>query len=206
MKKGLFYLLMTAALMIACLSPGMTAGAENAAETRITPLEWSWTPGNAATFEGTAVLPANAPETVTLKLAVAPQPAEKEIGEIVFTYINDRRLTVRKQAAEYTLNTAEQSGAVSFRGRWLLPEDQYFSSAELTLSVAAEDGTILSSRTFAFSEDDEATQNGGRSMIRLPFNLNRVILYLAIAAGVLWCAAILRMILGRRNKPMKKGA
>ena len=43
-------------------------------------------------------------------------------------------------------------------------------------------------------------------MIRLPFNLNRVILYLAIAAGVLWCAAILRMILGRRNKPMKKGA
>ena len=87
MKKRLFYLLMTAALMIACLSPGMTAGAENAAETRITPLEWSWTPGNAATFEGTAVLPANAPETVTLKLAVAPQPAEKEIGEIVFTYI-----------------------------------------------------------------------------------------------------------------------
>ncbi|MBO7661905.1 MAG: hypothetical protein J6U01_00880 [Clostridia bacterium] len=206
MKKRLFCLLILAALLTGALGCGIPAGAENAAETRITPLEWSWMPGNAATFEGTAVLPENAPETVTMKLAVAPQPAEKEIGEIVFTYINDRRLTVRKQAAEYTLNTAEQSGAVSFRGSWILPEDQYFSSAELTLSLAAEDGTVLSTRTFAFSEDDEATQSGGRSIIRLPFNLNRVILYLAIAAGALWCAAILRMILARRNKMMKKGA
>ncbi len=176
------------------------------AETRVVPLEWSWTPGKVATFEGAVKLPEKLPETVVLRLTVDPEPRQSEKGSIVFTHMNGKRIATRKQAEEYTLSTAGLSGAVPFQGSWSIPQDTYYSAARVTVDVLGEDGSTLESKTFSFSEEDDFNRNGGRKVFRLPFNTNRVILWMSIAAGAVWCLAILRMVITHRKKRSKKGA
>ena len=194
MKKWIGFLCVALLVLL-----GACAAAEGG-EPVITPQEWNWNPGKVATFEGSFTLPEPCPETVTLHLAISPEPAQGDPGNIVFTFVNQKRLTVKKQSDAYTLSTEGLESPVSFRGSWFLPDDIYYSSAAVTFSVTTEDGTVLTEKSFRFSEDEGLGQNGDRAIIRLPFQTGQIVLWAGIAAGAVWLAAILRMIFKAMQK------
>ncbi len=199
MKKSLMILLILALL-------GGTALAAGHFEATISPVEWSWLPGKVSTFEGTVSLPETRPESLKLKLEIATDLDQQDQGAIVFTYFNERRLTVRKQAAEMTVQTEGLGDTVSFRGSWTLPEEIYVSSADISFSIADDQAELFRS-TSHFSEDNAIGQSGSRRILRVPFNIDQIIRWTLIAGGVIWCAAILRMLISRaRKKPNPKGA
>ena len=173
----------------------------------ITPAEWTWNPGKVATFEGSFNLPENCPEVVTLHLAVKPEPSQSDPGKIVFTFVNKKKLTVKKQSDDYSLKTEGLTNPVTFRGSWFIPEEIYYSSASITFSLASEDGALLAEKNFDFSEDDGTGGNGDQKIIRLPFQTSKVILWACIAAGAVWLAAVVRIIVIKAGKANhQKGA
>lgn len=171
----------------------------------ITPVEWTWNPGKVATFEGRFTLPENCPDSVVLHLAVKPEPAQNDPGRIVFTFVNQKRLTVKKQSDEYTLKTDGLAGEITFKGSWFIPDEIYYSSASVTFTLTGEDGSVIAEKTADFNENEGPGQSGDQKILRLPFQTSKIILWTGIAAGAIWLAAILRIMIKKFRKKSIKG-
>ena len=171
----------------------------------ITPVEWTWNPGKVATFEGRFTLPESCPNSVVLHLAVKPEPSQNDPGRIVFTFVNQKRLTVKKQSDEYTLKTDGLTGEITFKGSWFIPDEIYYSAASVTFTLTGEDGTVIAEKTAEFNENEGPGQNGGQKILRLPFQTSKIILWTGISAAAIWLAAILRIIIKKIRKPSIKG-
>lgn len=174
-------------------------------EPEITPVEWTWNPGKVATFEGRFILPDNCPDSVVLHLTVKPEPAQNDPGRIVFTFVNQKRLTVKKQTDEYTLKTEGLTGEITFKGSWFIPDETYYSAASVTFTMTGEDGSVITEKTAEFNENEGPGQSGDQKIIRLPFQTSKIILWAGIAAGAIWLAALLRIIIHKIRKQSIKG-
>ena len=186
-------------MMLLAPITGMTGEADGGTDaTGIQLTEWNWTPGNLSQFEGTIRLPENCPDPAKIKLTIVPTPATEDNGPIVFTHIEGKRLTVKKQSDEYTIHPTKLNGAVHFKGSWTIPEDGYYNSAVITVSLMNEAGEKLEEHSFTFANGQTGAAENGEGLINL--RTDRIVLWLAIAAGVIWLAAAGRILLNWRQK------
>ena len=185
--------------MICCMSP-CAASRQDTATIEINQLEWTWNPLDVATFEGTVHLGEGAPDKLLLKLSFSAFPESGEPGEVVFSSVDGKKLTLRKQKPEYTVSP-ENRDTLSFVGNWKTPDNAYLTRVEITCSVYDESGAVLIAEnklTESRNESEILAIDDGR--IRLPYNFPLWTRYAAAAAAAVWLLAIFRIIVNKRRK------
>ena len=162
--------------------------------------EWSWEPGGVATFTGTLTADAEQAAGATLQVSINPEPKAEDPGRIVFTNVNGKKVKVRKQDATYALDEAE-AGEISFSGSWFLPDDSAYFRAAVTVSLINPEGESIGFSTMkcgAYNTEGEST------LKRIPADIGKINLILALSAGGIWCLAILRIVICRRRTQRRK--
>ena len=157
---------------------------------------WTWTGDSVATFKGTVVMQgASENDPVTLRLSVICEPDGDQTGDAVFTSVNDRQLTVRKQKSEYLL-TGSETATTRFTGSWYVPEDGQYSRVTIRVEAVASDGSVIRDALMQVINDAVYSDD---SISRLP-DPDTCIRPVLIAAGVIWFLAIIRIIINKRRR------
>ena len=139
-----------------------------------------------------------------MKLTFNTEPRATDPGEVVFHTVNGKKLTLRKQKAEYTFDPKGQD-TLEFIGNWKTPDDVFFTKIEIELQICSEDGsTVLAGNklTVSRSASEMAEKEDGK--IRLKIDASAWILRILIAAGVIWIFAVLRIIVNRNSGKKEK--
>ncbi len=165
--------------------------------------EWTWEESSSAVFTGKVSYDELPCKKFLLKLSITTDPESPNPGEVIFHDVNGKKLTLNKQKPEYKFSP-EDLKSFDFTGYWKTPDNVYFTSVAISLQVCTEDGdTVLGESRLEVSRrsSDMANQNDGRFRIRA--DLSQWTLYAAVAAGVLWVLATVRILLNRIKR--KKG-
>ena len=166
--------------------------------------EWTWEENSIAVFEGKASLDGMPEGKLLMKLTFNTEPRATDPGEVVFHTVNGKKLTLRKQKAEYTFDPKGQD-TLEFIGNWKTPDDVFFTKIEIELQICSEDGsTVLAGNklTVSRSASEMAEKEDGK--IRLKIDASAWILRILIAAGVIWILAVLRIIVNRNSGKKEK--
>lgn len=165
--------------------------------------EWRWEENTSAVFSGT-VSASSLPEKVLMKLSVSTVPETGETGEAVFQNVNGKKLTIRKQKPEYTLN-AEGLTEYDFTGIWNTPDSVLFTRVDILLQLWSADGSsLLGEQTLSVSRDTSEVVEKDDGRIRLRENFSGWTLYIAVAAAAVWALALIRILINRRNMRQKR--
>ena len=166
--------------------------------------EWTWEENSIAVFEGKASLDGMPEGKLLMKLTFNTEPRATDPGEVVFHTVNGKKLTLRKQKAEYTFDPKGQD-TLEFIGNWKTPDDVFFTKIEIELQICSEDGsTVLAGNklTVSRSASEMAEKEDGK--IRLRIDASAWILRILIAAGVIWILAVLRIIVNKNSGKKEK--
>ena len=166
--------------------------------------EWTWEENSIAVFEGKASLDGMPEGKLPMKLTFNTEPRATDPGEVVFHTVNGKKLTLRKQKAEYTFDPKGQD-TLEFIGNWKTPDDVFFTKIEIELQICSEDGsTVLAGNklTVSRSASEMAEKEDGK--IRLRIDASAWILRILIAAGVIWILSVLRIIVNRNSGKKEK--
>ena len=168
----------------------------------LTEKEWTWEESSYASFEGTVTADHALPDKIRMELSLTTVPDADENGEIFFQTVNEKKLTLRKQKAEYTFS-AEGLTGFGFTGSWKTPETVPFSQVDITCQIYDEDGTaLLAEQKMTVSRDASEIVEKDDGKFRIRENLSEWTLWAAIAAAVIWILAVIRVILN--HSKMKK--
>ena len=160
--------------------------------------EWTWEPDGTATFRGEVRCDQENTDELCLQLTIIPKPEEADPGEVVFTAINDKKLTIRNQKSEYSW-IPDGNNSVAFSGSWYFPSENNIREISIRLCVRDKDGTVIAESILQKQKEEETAVQTGRMI--LPGNPDRIRIILLTAAGIVWCFAIIRIILlGRKRK------
>ena len=159
--------------------------------------EWTWEPDGTATFRGEVHCDQENTDELFLQLTINPEPDEADPGEVVFTAINDKKLTIRNQNSEFSWIPDGNSG-VSFSGSWYLPSENNIREISIRLCVSKKDGTVMAESILEKKKEEGTTAETGRMI--LPGNPDRIRTILLAAAGIVWCFAIIRTVLVARKR------
>lgn len=201
MKNHRIYCLMLVTLLLVCPLASM---ADGDASVQLAETEWTWEEKSIAVFEGKASLDGMPAGKLLLKLSFSTEPKGTDPGEVVFQTVNGKKLTLRKQKAEYTLDPEGQK-TLDFTGIWKTPDDVFFTKIDIDFQICSEDGSTVLGRnrlTVSRSASEMADKDDGK--IRLKIDISAWILRIAIAAGILWILAIVRIILNRNSTKKEK--
>ena len=190
MKRNIIIRIICILLMAAAAG---TAFSSSAVSARLAVMEWSWTPGDVATFEGS--VSGYSGDALLLRLSVSCKPASDDFGKIVFSSVNEKKLTVRNQKEKYSVQDAG-SGEVRFTGSWYLPDSKRFSQAVVSLKVYSPAGEPLAETALPVGKDRET---GGGSVLTFP-DLERWILYISGAGLFIWILAAARILINRKRR------
>ena len=192
-------------IIIAILFLFSAAAAENdGLSAEIYETEWSWEENATAVFEGTVTGKEPLPEKILLRLEFTAAPENTDPGEVVFSSVNGKKLTLRKQKPEYVLETGG-TDSISFTGSWKTPESVLFTKVEITLLVYTEDESVLLAErklTVSRNASEMTTADDGKFRIRENFSGWTIIA--AAAAGIIWAAAVIRIVLAQRKKEKER--
>ena len=192
MKRFRIFLLIP--LVAVLLFPAL-CGTERAQAIEIHEKEWTWEGNNIASFEGKASLAGMPEGKLTLKLSFTTEPKATDPGDIVFQTINGKKLTLKKQKAEYTFSSDGQE-ELDFIGNWKTPDDVFFTKVEITFRICTEDGnTVLDEQKLTVSRTISEMLNADDGKIRLKADFSAWTVWASIAAGVIWIAAVARILL-----------
>ena len=190
-RFGLFPLILALTLFI-CPSLCLT---EEESDVKLAEKEWTWEEKSIASFSGemeTGSLPEG---KLLLKLSIATEPKATDPGEVVFQTVNGKKLTLKKQKAEFTFNHEDQD-ELSFIGNWKTPDDVFFTKVEITFQICTEDGeTVLAEQKLNVSRTAAEVTAKDDGKIRLKTDFSAWILWGVVAAAVIWILAILRIVL-----------
>lgn len=200
MKRFRVYCLLLAAVFFLC--PALTRGEEKTGAV-LSEKEWTWEENSIASFQGALSMEGLPTGELLLKLSLATDPKGSNPGEIVFQTVNGKKLTLRKQKAEYTVNH-EDSDILEFVGNWRTPDDVFFTKVDIILQVCAEDGgTVLAEHKLTVSRDAAELLEKDDGKIRLKTDFSAWTLWIGIGAAVIWILAVIRILLNHTKK--KKG-
>ena len=202
-RTGIIWLVLLAAWIwtaMATAAPGACC-AESGIKITIEEEEWSWEPGGVATFTGTLTADPEQAAGAILQVSINPEPKAEDPGRIVFTNVNGKKVKVRKQDAVYTLDTTEAEGEIPFSGSWFLPDDSAYFRAAVTVSLINAEGEILASSNMKCGVYDT---EGESTLKRIPADIGKINMILALSAGGIWCLAILRIAICRGRKQNRK--
>ncbi len=181
--------------LLICL-PVLSSDAANILSVHIEKDEWSWSGNTAATFEGDIVCQGvTEDDPVTLRLTVACSPESANPGKVVFTSVQDKKLTVRKQKNEYVLDSSP-TATTHFTGSWIIPEDEQYGEVSIHLEVIASDGTVAAEDEIRMTNEAHYLNENIRR-IPDPGSLLRILL---IASGIVWVLAAIRLIYNRHRR------
>ena len=174
--------------------------AANVLSADISEKDWTWTPGGIATFEGTIVYEGSASDSpLTLSLAISCTPDTPDPGSIVFSSVNDQKLSRMKQKSEYVIKK-DDNPVFRFTGNWILPDGTAMSGAKVTLTVLDMSGHKVGEASF--DTNDGIGQESYTPRFTFP-DLKRGITLLLIIAGVICTAAVIRVIYYKRRGESK---
>ena len=175
--------------------------AENSVNISVQENEWSWVPGEVATFSGSVISenPSDLSGTV-IQLEIIPEPKDEDTGRIVFTAVNDKRIKIRKQSESYSVGDEDLTGDISFEGSWFIPEGSAFSRANLNVRVLGNNGDQLASGTLSIGS---GAAESNHSLLRIPVDINRLNMIIAVCTGLVCCLAIIRVFICSRVKSIK---
>lgn len=178
--------------------------AENETAIELQEKEWTWEARNLASFEGKASIN-NLPEgNLTLKLSFTTEPKATDPGEIVFQTVNGKKLTLKKQKPEYTLKHEGQD-EISFIGNWKTPDDVFFTKVDINFQICTEDGeTVLAEQKLTVSRTTAEMLNVNDGKIRLKTDFSSWILWVSIAAGIIWIVAAIRIIVNHTARKKER--
>ena len=161
--------------------------------------EWSWARGSYNTFTGVIDLSAFTGQEVIVSMGteMAYDPDKESKSVPVFTSLNGNRITMMKQSPSVRLTVDADSAVTTFTGALRLPEKGRVSTVPLTIRVQDSEGVILSESAGKIEEVRDPAQ---KSAFYIPFDINRITMYSAIAAGAVWVLAAALIIVNRENK------
>ena len=163
--------------------------------------EWSWVPGEVATFSG--LISCQNPEDLsgaTLRLEIIPEPRDEDAGRVVFTAVNDKRIKIRKQSDTYNIDDDDLSGEIPFEGSWFIPEGSAYFKAGLNASVIGKDGNTLASGNISVGS---GSNEGNHTLLRIPVDIGRLNTVLAVCTAGICFLAIFRVFVITRKKSTK---
>lgn len=186
--------IMTAVILFMTLSlvPYSCSRAESPVRIILTEKEWSWIPGEVATFSGTITCDDHDQLSgASIQLEIIPEPKDDDPGRIVFTSINGKRIKIRKQSETYILDDSDLNDEILFEGSWFIPEGSAFFKAGLVASVAGKSGDLLGTCTINVGTGDSESTH---SLLRIPVDIGHVNFILALCTGAVCCLAVCRFI------------
>ena len=185
-----------ACMLIDCSFFGYSLAASDV-QLNLTEDEWTWIPGEVATFQGTVSITPAAQDEITIQVSISPEPKSDDPGKIVFTSINDRKIKIRKQSDRYMLKSDElKEGTIAFAGSWFIPEDSAYFKAELGLSVINGSGDSLGNVSLHLGAN---SSDGGNTLKRIPVDIGRVNFVIGISACMIWLFVLIRILMIRRK-------
>ena len=188
-KKAAYHLLVW--LILVC---GATAFAEDGGiQATLSAQEWNWESNAICTLTGSLKAGNAALSGVTLTLETETEPETPDSARIVFTEVGGEKVRLRRQSSTFAVEQIEAGQEVPFQISWFLPEETLYEAA-VRLRATGADGAEIALAEFS-QVNEMASRNGPW---RIPVDLNRLILILAITAGVVWAAALIRLALRRR--------
>jgi len=161
--------------------------------------EWSWE-GNAVCTLSGSLKAGNADlRQVTLVLKTETEPETADSERIVFTEVNGDKIRLRRQSNTWTAEEILAGEELPFTVSWFLPEET-LNEATVRLLVTGPEGTKIGSAEL--KEVNELAELNGPW--RIPVDLNRLTLILGITTGIVWFAAIVRILICQRKIPEEK--
>ena len=163
--------------------------------------EWSWVPGEVATFSG--LVSCHKPEDLsgaTLRLEIIPEPRDEDAGRVVFTAVNDKRIKIRKQSDTNSIKDDDLSGDILFEGSWFIPEGSAYFKASLSASVIGKDGNTLASGNISIGSGGNESNH---SLLRIPVDIGQLNTILAVCTAGICFLAVLRLLVITRKKTTK---
>ena len=201
MKRIRLFCLILIMTSLAC--PAISA-ADGDASVQLAETEWTWEENSIAAFEGTASLAGMPEGKLLLQLSFSTEPKGTDPGEIVFQTVNGKKLTLRKQKAEYTFDPKGQD-VLEFTGNWKTPDDVFFTKVDIDFRICSEDGnTILAQQKLTVSRSASELAEKDDGKIRLKADLSAWTVRIIVAAGLIWILAVLRIVLNRIKKKKEK--
>ena len=201
MKRFRLFPLIVAAVLL--LGPALCR-AEGDTAIELQEKEWTWDAKNLASFDGSASLAGMPEGKLTLKLSLATEPKATDPGEVVFQTVNGKKLTLKKQKAEYSVKH-EGSDELSFTGNWKTPGDVFFTKVEICFQICTEDGeTVLAEQKLTVSRSTADMLNADDGKIRIKTDFSAWTRWVFIAAGVLWILAIVRVVMHRTARKKER--
>ena len=186
--------------MVFCCTALSLAENEND-RTGLSEKEWTWEDNSVATFQGSVSLENLPAGKLLLKLSFKTDPQSTNPGDVVFQSVNGKKLTLRKQKPDYLIEHGEEN-TMEFVGGWRTPEDVYFTGISILLQICSEDGsTILKEEKLNVSRSQAEVNEKDDGKFRLKTDFSMWIRWTAVAAGIIWICASLRVIINKtRNK------
>ena len=201
MKRFRLFPLILAALLFIC--PALCP-AEEESVVKLTEKEWTWEEKNIASFGGEVKTESLPEGKLLLKLSVSTEPKATSPGEVVFQTVNGKKLTLKKQKAEYKFDHKDQDD-LTFIGNWKTPDDVFFTKVDIDFRICSEDGnTILAQQKLTVSRSASELAEKDDGKIRLKADLSAWTVRIIVAAGLIWILAVLRIVLNRIKKKKEK--
>ena len=201
MKKLRLYCLLLVTVLLAYPVLSMADGDTSI---QIAETEWTWEENSIAFFEGKASLEGMPEGKLLLKMTFSTEPKATDPGEVVFHTVNGKKLTLRKQKAEYMLDPKGQD-TLEFTGIWKTPDDVFFTKIDIDLQICSEDGSNVLDRnrlTVSRNAYEMAEKDDGK--IRLKIDASAWIIRIMIASGVIWTLAIVRIIVHKISRKKER--
>ena len=174
----------------------ISASAEDA---EIEQERWTWEPGETATFTGSFDGSAWAGRSVTLGLDISVAQKGLDIGEVVFTYVNAKKIAVKKQTNQYELAVPESPGRIYFSGAWHIDEAYRNGSITLRLTIT-EDNGIPETLAVMTADNGRDPDNDTGDYAHWARRIRKAGRYILIAAACAWLLATARAILTFRRR------
>lgn len=176
-----------------------TAAAAGSVQTELKEAEWTWDESSIASLTGSVSYAELPCEKLLLRLSFKTDPESTNRGDVVFHTVNGKKLTIRKQQPEYVF-MPEDLKSFDFTANWKTPENVFFTRVEITFQVCTEDGeTVLGESKLLMQRDASELANKEDGKFRLRIDFSKWTFWVAVAAGMIWLLAIVRILLNHKR-------
>ena len=196
MKTKLYLILIAAVMSLCCCCNALGESSTEAVLTRGE--DWSWSRGAYNTFSGQIDLSGCPADELTICMtADLPYNEETEQNSPpVFTSVNGKRITVKKQSDTARCTPSAEETAMRFTSTFSLPDKKRAYTIVFTLTVSDEEGQEL--KTFTALIDGKKAGTG--NMFFITADINRIAVLIGIAAAAIWAAALFRAFCLRKKE------
>lgn len=161
---------------------------------------WSWDPMNVNNFTGHMDLASYAGMDLTLRVTAEVEPNTEMAGANmpVFSVVNGKRIRMTMQSDSFVFTPEQGNTGFTFSGTVRMPEKIRLKKVRLTVTALKGNEELKSVSTAVDLGGSSDGQSSGAFFI--PYDVWTITTILAVAAVLVWAAAIARNRLANRKK------